>query len=86
MVDIDDTEVVASAAGADETVEKKELVEALARALATLPPRSQQILSLYYREECTLREIGAILGVTESRVSQIVSEATRTLKKHFAAN
>jgi RNA polymerase sigma factor FliA len=85
-VDIDETEIAGNGAAADESVEKKQLVEALASAVATLAPRSQQILSLYFREECTLREIGAILGVTESRVSQLVSEATRALKKHFEAN
>ncbi len=85
-VDIDDTDIASGTVNADETFEKKELVEALGRAISTLSPRSQQILSLYFREECTLREIGAILGVTESRVSQLVSEATRALKKHFEAN
>jgi RNA polymerase sigma factor FliA len=85
-VDIDDTEVASAGVDAAEVLEKKELVEALGRAIAALPARSQQILSLYFREECTLREIGAILGVTESRVSQLVSDATRALKKHFAAN
>jgi RNA polymerase sigma factor for flagellar operon FliA len=40
----------------------------------------QQVLALYYQEECTLREIGLVLGVTESRVCQLHSEAMHRLR------
>ncbi len=53
---------------------------AVAEAIETLPERLQQVLALYYQEECTLREIGAILGVGESRVCQLHSEAVHRLR------
>ena len=48
--------------------------------ITALPKRMQQILSLYYRENLSLKEIGAVLGVTECRVCQIHGEATRRLR------
>lgn len=54
--------------------------EALAAALADLPERERLVLSLYYREDLTLKEIGEILGITESRVSQIRSRTLRALR------
>ncbi len=53
---------------------------AIAEAIKTLPEREQLILSLYYDEELNLKEIGAVLGVSESRVSQIHSQATHRLR------
>lgn len=47
----------------------------LAKAIAELPDQEQSVITLYYAEELLLREIGEILGVTESRVSQIHSRA-----------
>jgi len=64
----------------DDTIGKKQLAAATAQAIESLPPRLQQVLALYYQEECTLREIGAVLGVTESRVSQLHSEAMHRLR------
>lgn len=46
-----------------------------------LPERMQQVLGLYYCEDLNLREIGHVLGVTESRVCQIHGEATRRLRR-----
>lgn len=45
--------------------------ERLAAAMAELPERDQQLLSLYYHEELTMKEVGAVLGIGESRVCQI---------------
>ena len=45
----------------------------------TLPPRERQVLALYYHEELTMREVGTVLGVTESRVSQLHSSAVHRL-------
>ena len=59
---------------------KKELVGRLAGSIRKLSERQQQVLHLYYREDLNLREIGEVLGVTESRVCQIVSEATLRLR------
>lgn len=54
--------------------------EALADAIASLPERERLVISLYYDEEMNLREIGEVLGVSESRVSQINSQAMLRLR------
>ncbi len=54
--------------------------KALAHAITTLPEREAIVLSLYYDEELNLREIGEVLEVSESRVSQIHSQAMLKLK------
>jgi len=54
--------------------------EALAEAIRRLPERERLVIALYYYEELTLREIGEILGVTESRVSQLHTKAVLRLK------
>ena len=59
---------------------KKELVQSLATAIERLSERQQQVLQLYYIEELTLKEVGHVLSVTESRVCQILSEATARLR------
>lgn len=60
--------------------EQRELRTHLAKAIKHLPPRTQTVLALYYHEECTLLEIGQILGVTESRICQILGDATVRLR------
>ena len=52
----------------------------LAQAIDALPERERLVLSLYYDDELNLKEIGAVLGVSESRVSQIHSQAVLRLK------
>lgn len=59
---------------------EKELRQRLVSAIKGLPKRNQMVLALYYQEECTQAEIGEILGVTESRVCQIIGEATARLR------
>ena len=54
-------------------------------AIASLPDREQKILALYYEEELTYREIGVILGVTESRICQILRAVQRKLKEQLTA-
>ncbi len=61
-----------------------ELREALAEAIARLPEREKLVVTLYYYEELTLREIGEVLGVTESRVSQLHTKAILRLKSRLA--
>lgn len=58
--------------------------EALASTIAGLPEREALVLSLYYDDELNLREIGEVLGVTESRVSQIHSQALVRLRARMA--
>jgi RNA polymerase sigma factor for flagellar operon FliA len=61
-----------------------ELKEAMADAIARLPEREKLVVTLYYYEELTLREIGEVLGVTESRVSQLHTKAVLRLKARLA--
>lgn len=63
-----------------EQLEREQFAMALAGALAGLPERERLVLALYYDEELNLREIGAVLDVTESRVSQIRSQALHRLQ------
>ena len=59
---------------------RSEMKELLARAVAGLPEKEQQVLALYYFEELTMKEVGAVLGIGESRVSQIHSLAVVRLR------
>lgn len=59
---------------------RAEIKEVLARAIRELPEKEQQVLSLYYYEELTMKEVGAALGIGESRVSQIHSLAMLQLR------
>jgi len=62
---------------------RSEAHQSLAAAIATLPARSQQILSSYYEEELTLREIGQVFQVTESRVCQLLRAAHEALREQL---
>lgn len=61
-------------------LEREELRRFLAEAIAALPERERHILALYYQEELTLAEIGEVIGVGESRVSQLRTQAIRRLR------
>jgi RNA polymerase sigma factor for flagellar operon FliA len=61
--------------------EKQNLLECMARAIEDLPEKERQIIALYYSEELTLKEIGAVLGISESRVCQIHSRAVFNLRQ-----
>jgi RNA polymerase sigma factor for flagellar operon FliA len=60
--------------------ETNELTSILGEAIDSLPERERLVLSLYYYEEFTMKEIGTLLGVNESRVSQIHTKATIRLR------
>jgi RNA polymerase sigma factor for flagellar operon FliA len=77
---IEDTSGPSPVAALDET----ELREAMADAIARLPEREKLVVTLYYYEELTLREIGEVLGVTESRVSQLHTKAVLRLKSRLS--
>lgn len=62
-------------------VEQKELEEIMVKAIDTLKEKDKLVLSLYYYEELTLKEIGEVLGVSESRVSQLNKRAIARLKE-----
>jgi RNA polymerase sigma factor FliA len=65
-------------------LDQTEMREALADSIARLPEREKLVVTLYYYEELTLREIGEVLGVTESRVSQLHTKAILRLKARLA--
>jgi len=67
-----------------DVLDESEMREALADAIARLPEREKLVVTLYYFEELTLREIGEVLGVTESRVSQLHTKAILRLKARLA--
>jgi RNA polymerase sigma factor for flagellar operon FliA len=71
--------------GPEIRLQRVELREHLGRALLALPERERQILAMYYQEEMTLAEIGAVIGVGESRVSQLRSLAISRLRTLLAA-
>lgn len=82
-------ELRAKTIGPEEATSHRELLGHLGDAVELLPARQQMILEMYYQREMTLKEIGRHVGVTESRVCQIMGEATRklraTLKERRAA-
>ena len=62
----------------------KEALRAMSDAIQHhLTERQRTVLTLYYLKDLTLREIGEVLGITESRVSQIHSEACLRLRPHM---
>ena len=72
-----------SAADPQEALDTSEVKDRLAEAIGSLPEREQLVVALYYYENLTLREIGEVLGVTESRVSQLHTKAVMRLKSHL---
>jgi RNA polymerase sigma factor for flagellar operon FliA len=64
--------------------ERLEIKRVLTTAIASLPEKEQQVLSLYYHEELTMKEVGAVLGIGESRVSQIHSMALVRLRAQLS--
>jgi RNA polymerase sigma factor FliA len=63
------------------SAEWNEMKRLLIEAIRALPEQEQTVITLYYGEECMLRDIGRILGVTESRVSQVHSRALYRLNR-----
>ena len=76
---IQDPDAVDPSAAMDAT----EMKDRLADAIARLPEREKLVIALYYYENLTLREIGEVLGVTESRVSQLHTKAVLRLKSRL---
>lgn len=67
-------------ASPDDEVQDDSFQSALAQAIDTLPDRERLLMSLYYNDELNLKEIGEVLGVSESRVSQIHSQTVLRLR------
>jgi RNA polymerase sigma factor FliA len=86
LATLDDTTVAAAAGSADpfrETSDERFRV-ALAQAIETLPEREKLVMSLYYTDGLNLKEIGAVLKVTESRACQLHGQALVRLKARLA--
>jgi RNA polymerase sigma factor for flagellar operon FliA len=65
-------------------LQKDDMQRIIAEAVASLPERERLVMALYYDEELNLREIGAVMGVSESRVSQIHSQAVIRLQARMS--
>ncbi|MNR86185.1 RNA polymerase sigma-D factor [compost metagenome] len=66
--------------GPSAQLEETEFVDQMAQAIDALPERERLLLSLYYHEGLTLKEIGAVMGVSESRVCQLHTQAALRLR------
>jgi len=64
----------------DAIVEHQDFMRAVTEAIAELPERDQLLMSLYYVEELNLKEIGETLGVSESRISQLLTAIVKKLR------
>ena len=64
----------------DRAYEREETKERVRAAIASLPPREQKVIGLYYYGEATMKQIGTEIGVNESRVSQLHARAIRRLR------
>jgi RNA polymerase sigma factor FliA len=75
-----DSEAVAADPSPEAATARSELEQSVVAAIQELPERLQLVLGLHYQEECSLREIGEVLGVTESRVCQLHAEAVHLIR------
>lgn len=66
-----------------DTAQKQALKAALTQVISGLKEREQTVLSLYYEQELNLKEIGEVLGVSESRVSQILSQTAMRIRSRM---
>jgi RNA polymerase sigma factor for flagellar operon FliA len=72
--------IPAESADPEEQVEHAEFMDGLAAAIEALPEREALVVSLYYVEEMNLKEIAAVIEVSESRVSQILTACVKKLR------
>jgi RNA polymerase sigma factor FliA len=70
----------------DRAYEEQEVRDRIRAAIASLPPRERKVIGLYYYGEATMKQIGAEIGVNESRVSQLHARAVQRLKKALGAD
>ena len=70
----------------DRAYEEREVRDRIRAAIASLPPRERKVIGLYYYGEATMKQIGAEIGVNESRVSQLHARAVQRLRKALGAD
>ena len=70
----------------DRAYEEQEVRDRIRAAIASLPPRERKVIGLYYYGEATMKQIGAEIGVNESRVSQLHARAIQRLRKALGAD
>src|SRR5216110_92312 len=70
----------------DRAYEHLEVRDRVRAAIASLPPRERKVIGLYYYQEATMKQIGAEIGVNESRVSQLHARAIRRLREALAGS
>jgi RNA polymerase sigma factor FliA len=79
-LDIDMVEPSSQDPSPEAMVVRRDLAARVAKAIQALPERLQLVLGLHYQEDCTLKEIGAVLGVSESRACQLHAEAIQFVR------
>jgi RNA polymerase sigma factor for flagellar operon FliA len=79
-LDIAGREIESAAPSPEALASRSEMVTAIAECIDELPERLQLVLGLHYQEECTFREVGEVLGVTESRACQLHAEAVHRIR------
>ena len=88
VIPLDDymrTETAVNAAPSpQESLEKQERQEMLAKAIDRLPERERQVVALYYHEELTMKEISLVLGISEARVCQLHTKAIFRLRGYLS--
>jgi RNA polymerase sigma factor for flagellar operon FliA len=70
----------------DKAFEEREVRDRIRAAIASLPPRERKVIGLYYYNEATMKQIGAEIGVNESRVSQLHARAVQRLRKALGSD
>ena len=73
--------VVGSESTPEAVLEKREQIQMLATAIEDLPERDRLVVQMYYHDELRLKEIGTILGISESRVSRVLANAELQLRE-----
>jgi len=70
----------------DDVAVRKQLADHIANAIDTMPQRLQLVLALRYQEECSLREVGEVLGLTEARACQLHAEAIHRIRAYLESS
>jgi len=70
----------------EQITSQREMVDHVAEAIDALPERLRTVLGLHYQEDCSFREIGEILGVTESRACQLHTEAVHRIRARMGSS